>query len=212
MRPNQLLMLCFIVFFVTSFIEKSYALTPHAASDTVLSVSAVTAFPVTADTAHSVKSPRGAMLRAMVLPGWGQWYNEKHIKSALVFLAEAGCVGGYLYERGRVNDADRNVRNIYRILESLPGEGEEGYSQSETSYYTALAAAHENDREFYRDEKRKYVWWLAGSILYGMLDAYVDAYLDEFNTDMDIRIEKHSKDYQLTVGFKLPADRLLRRR
>ena len=36
------------------------------------------------------KSPTGAMLRSMALPGWGQWYNEKRLKAVVVMGAEAG--------------------------------------------------------------------------------------------------------------------------
>lgn len=38
------------------------------------------------------KSPTGAMLRSMALPGWGQWYNEKRIKAVVIMGAEAGLV------------------------------------------------------------------------------------------------------------------------
>jgi len=43
-------------------------------------------------TARKVKNPTGAMLRSMVVPGWGQWYNEKRFKAVVMMGAEAGLV------------------------------------------------------------------------------------------------------------------------
>lgn len=40
----------------------------------------------------NAKNPNGAMLRSAIFPGWGQWYNGKHLKSMLVFALEAGIV------------------------------------------------------------------------------------------------------------------------
>jgi len=38
------------------------------------------------------KSPRGAMLRSVILPGWGQFYNGKWFKALLVAGTEIGLV------------------------------------------------------------------------------------------------------------------------
>jgi hypothetical protein len=39
-----------------------------------------------------VKSPWGAVLRSAILPGWGQLYNRKYIKSAVVFAVNGVLV------------------------------------------------------------------------------------------------------------------------
>lgn len=48
--------------------------------------------------ADSSKSPVGAALRSFFIPGWGQWYNEKKLKSAGVFLVETGLFSYTLYQ------------------------------------------------------------------------------------------------------------------
>jgi hypothetical protein len=55
------------------------------------SLIAVTAYagPAAKD---SVKSPTGAMLRSMAVPGWGQWYNGKKFKAVLAAGGEIGLV------------------------------------------------------------------------------------------------------------------------
>ena len=47
--------------------------------------------------AKKYPSPRGALWRALVFPGWGQWYNGKKWKAALVFTAEFGLVANAVY-------------------------------------------------------------------------------------------------------------------
>ncbi len=67
-----------------------------------------------ADSSAKVKkfpSPRGALWRALVFPGWGQWYNEKKWKAALVFVAETGLIANAVYwnqrAQGAINSYDR---------------------------------------------------------------------------------------------------------
>lgn len=51
-------------------------------------------------------SPAGALYRSLVLPGWGQWKNGRKGKALLFALAEAVCIGGYLYENARYTSGD----------------------------------------------------------------------------------------------------------
>lgn len=54
------------------------------------------------------KSPSGAALRSLVIPGWGQYYNGKKIKAALAFAGEAGLLGTALYWNSKAADAKRD--------------------------------------------------------------------------------------------------------
>ena len=54
-------------------------------------LSAAQPVPVNRDTTMS-NNPTGAMIRSAVFPGWGQWYNGKKWKAALVFAVEVGLV------------------------------------------------------------------------------------------------------------------------
>jgi hypothetical protein len=54
------------------------------------------------------KNPNGAVLRSLLVPGWGQYYNGQKWKAALVCAAEIGEIGTAIYwhrESKRVNDA-----------------------------------------------------------------------------------------------------------
>ncbi len=54
-------------------------------------------------------SPRGALWRALTFPGWGQWYNGKKWKAALVFTAEWGLIVNAVYW----NQKAQSAQNAY---------------------------------------------------------------------------------------------------
>ena len=54
-------------------------------------------------TLFKLPSPRGALLRSAVLPGWGQRYNKKPSKSVVIATLEIGLLAGALLQRDRVN-------------------------------------------------------------------------------------------------------------
>ncbi|MCD6335800.1 MAG: hypothetical protein J7M27_10800 [Candidatus Latescibacteria bacterium] len=59
----------------------------------------------------TVKSPMGALVRSMVVPGWGQWYNERPIKGAVIFSTGLFLGGAMMYEQQRT--LDHRQRNTY---------------------------------------------------------------------------------------------------
>jgi len=44
-----------------------------------------------------IKSPTGAMVRSLIIPGWGQWYNQKKFKAILIFGTETGILINSIY-------------------------------------------------------------------------------------------------------------------
>ena len=93
------------------------------------------------------KIPSKALLRSLILPGWGQVYNEQNLKAVLVFVAEVGLIGTSIY------------------WDQLASEQPD---QSDTQF-------------LYQDYRNTSLWFLAGTVLLSMLDAYVDAYLFDFD-------------------------------
>lgn len=100
---------------------------------------------------EQIKSPRAAMLRSALIPGWGQWYNEKRLKAVLVLGAELALIGNAVYF------------NQLAV-------------RSETEY----------DSQFYRENRRLYLWWLAAAHILNVLDALVDAHLSGFDTGPEL--------------------------
>ncbi|MFQ6116486.1 MAG: DUF5683 domain-containing protein [bacterium] len=100
------------------------------------------------------KSPTGALIRSMIFPGWGQWYNDQKIKAAIAFSAESFLVGLALHFNTKAS-------------ENEPGSSE---------------------RNFYIDRRNLTFWLLGGVALLSMIDAYVDAYLYDFDTGPNLAL------------------------
>ena len=71
----------------------------------------------TPDSTQGAVSPRGALVRSMVLPGWGQVYNGRPIKGSLFAAAEIGSVVAFFVRRNQLNGRPPTVgqreRNVY---------------------------------------------------------------------------------------------------
>jgi hypothetical protein len=112
-----------------------------------------------------IKSPRAAVMRALIFPGWGQWYNEKKFKALLSFGTEIGFVSAAIWHN-------------QRVVTPLD-ESQQQYTDQYKLQY----------KEFHINMRNQYVWYLAGAILYAMADAYVDAHLFDFDESPDLSIQ-----------------------
>ena len=59
------------------------------------------------------KSPTGAVLRSLVIPGWGQWYNQQKFKAFLALAAEGTAVGSGIYWNQQVVSGPDYYRDDY---------------------------------------------------------------------------------------------------
>lgn len=75
--------------------------------------------------ADSLRSPtpRSALIRSAVLPGWGQYYNKKPLKALFFAATSASLLGSVVAEQNSLNDArspqeheDRAARRNTRLL------------------------------------------------------------------------------------------------
>jgi hypothetical protein len=120
------------------------------------------------------KSPIGAMIRSLAVPGWGQLYNEQYMKTGLVMVVEGLLIGGAIVEHQRSEDD----RAIY----------DDTTRTAEVRNAAWLRYARRVDR------RNAYLWYLAGAKFLSMVDAYVDAHLYRFDEgpfalDVDVRSE-----------------------
>jgi len=117
-----------------------------------------------ADSTRHREPPYRVMLRSAVVPGWGQAYNGKYWKTAIVVGGEGLLIYKAFQELGKENDAV----DLLSTLE--PG----------TPEYDAAAEA--KDRHY--NLKVNYIWWAIAAHLLQMADAYVDAHLADFEADL----------------------------
>jgi hypothetical protein len=139
-----------------------------------------------ADTSLKHKSPTGALFRSVVIPGWGQFYNAKYLKSLVVFGTETTFITLAGIEWRRRNEHKRK-------FEDLPPDHPDKYWEFE-------------EFRFYEDRRNLFLWITAGIVFISMFDAYVDAHLYNFDKEKvpDLSISLIPKDkvnIQFSVKF-----------
>ena len=136
---------------------------PLAPPDDSLRITLKEGIAVEIEDTIPTKSTLGAVLRSAVIPGWGQFYNESYLKVPVVVGLTGFLVWGVLNEHGNFKDYDRLY--LATITEENPN-GDLFYKRY---------------REFYRDRRDTYGWWLLVTYLLQLADAYVDAALFSFD-------------------------------
>ncbi len=118
----------------------------------------------------------GALLRSVAVPGWGQFYNHKYIKSAVVFGAES-----------------------FFIIKSV-----QWWKKTEDQY--DLVQQSESGRDFttylnYRDRRNDYLWLTGLAVFLSMFDAYVDAHLSGFDVDLTPDFEDEAVGAHIKIRY-----------
>lgn len=103
-----------------------------------------------------------------VLPGAGQAYTENYWKIPVIW----GLGGYWIYEWTRNNDRYRDFRDQYsQSMTLFPPYGDERLL---------------NLREFYRDQRDSFTWYLGLLYFLNIVDAYVGAQLYDFDVGPDL--------------------------
>jgi hypothetical protein len=122
--------------------------------------------PVQPDTAPPRISPRGAFVRSLVLPGWGQSELGAPGRGAVYFFLEAGSLWMWYTADQKLDEA----RERQAILRDL--------GQLEPDRRTPLVRDRENQRE---DWITLSVFWL----FFSGADAFVAAHLQDFDVHVN---------------------------
>lgn len=99
------------------------------------------------------RSPSGALLRSLAVPGWGQLYNKKYLKAVIVAGGQGVLLGTAIVEWKRATDAKNDT--------SLP------------------AFERLEDYRLHTNNRNMLLWLYAAAAVVSMLDAYVDAHLSQ---------------------------------
>jgi hypothetical protein len=112
---------------------------------------------------HPAKSPTLALGLSGIFPGAGQIYTENYWKVPIIW-----GVGGYwIYEWFQLNDK---------------------YKQFQRDYLKTQSDQDLRLREFYRDERDKFAWFLGVLYVLNLVDAYAGAHLYDFNVSPDLSL------------------------
>jgi hypothetical protein len=122
-------------------------------------------------------SPRAALLRSAICPGWGQLYVHKPLKAVLYLGIEVYNLYQVMHFQSIYAHVRDTKTKIGAAEWNLFSEQEKQAAVfSETGYRLEMNSWRP------REKRNKYVWWTLSVYLVGMLDAYVDAHLSNFPT------------------------------
>jgi hypothetical protein len=162
----------------------------HKSTDTAQVNAIPPAIRLSGDTARTefrmTKSPVGALVRSAIVPGWGQFYNESYWKLPILF----GVGGYFVYEWIQNNNRFKDYEQQFDA--SITASNSSGNSRLKLL------------REFYRDQRDSYSWYLAALYLLNLLDAYIDAHLYDFDVSggLSIRLNPFNQKQIITMQFK----------
>ncbi len=130
------------------------------------------------------KSGLGAVLRSAVVPGWGQLYNRSYLKVPVVVGLTGFLVWGVVTEHNN-------------------------YTKYDAWYEATITKDKPNGdllfkrwREFYRDRRDTYGWWLLVTYLLQLADAYVDAALFSFDVSDEASLQLLPNPNGLGMQFR----------
>ena len=101
----------------------------------------------------NLRSPSGALLRSLAVPGWGQFYNKKYFKAVIVAGGQGVLLGTAIVEWKRATDSKNDT--------SLP------------------PAERLEDYRLHTNNRNMLLWLYAAAAAVSILDAYVDAHLSQ---------------------------------
>lgn len=124
-------------------------------------------------------NPKVAMLRSVILPGWGQWYNKKYWKIPIIYGALGISAGVFFFNLNTYRELRQAV--IYRARDTH--EDSMRVAPELQSYSNQFLRVNRNA---FRQNIDYSV--LAFLILWGLnvVDATVDAHLKAFDVSPDI--------------------------
>lgn len=164
------------------------------------------------DTALSKKhSPKTAIFRSAVLPGWGQAYNKKYWKIPIVYGALGTTVAVFLFNIKTYNELRQSV--IYKS---------DTISGNDLLIPPDFRSFRVQDLQYYRNAYRQYIDYsvLVFILVWGLnvVDAAVDGHLKAFDVGGDLSLKvKPGFDYltntsglSLVLSFKDKTDKKLK--
>lgn len=110
------------------------------------------------------KSPTWAIVQSLIIPGLGQVYNHDYWKAPLFFGGAAALVWNIIINE----DSNAVWRHKYNIATNST-------DKEKANIY----------KEYYRDKRDKYGFYLLGVYLLCSIDAYVGAHLYDFDVSDD---------------------------
>ncbi|ADR23720.1 hypothetical protein MATR_24240 [Marivirga tractuosa] len=168
------------IFFIFASIAKSQEVQPT--DSTFLRLGADTEEIESFQTQDTTHSPRLAALYSAIVPGMGQFYNEKYWKIPVVYAL--GALAAY-----QIKSNHQNYLLFRNVFINLADE----YDANNSEIQDFINLGYDEDRAdrlLQRFERDRDYWIILAGLFYvlNIVDATVDAHLREFNINQDLSL------------------------
>ncbi|MEN9000925.1 MAG: DUF5683 domain-containing protein [Flavobacteriales bacterium] len=126
----------------------------------------------------SVHSARKATIYSAVLPGLGQYYNEKSWKIPIVYAAIGGCLTAAI-----INNREYNVARDELLFRNLNGTR----NSNDFLFYEDFQLLELSN--YHRKWRDNMYIFTAVAYMLNIIDANVDGHLFNFNVDKDLTMD-----------------------
>lgn len=143
-------------------------------------------------------SSRKAVICSMILPGLGQFYLKKPVKSLFFASAEVFFVAKAVKYNRIYGYVERTINTVGTDKwVSMTEEQKRDSIEAVTGYVLKMNSWRP------REKRNKYIWWVIGTYLFNILDAYVTAELYYFPEDIDVSVGYLSeKGLSISLQYK----------
>ena len=133
---------------------------------------------------------KGALLRSLALPGWGQVYNKEFGKAGLLWMAMGNFIASAIFRQQVVNyyEGRRDELEIEPTTSSL--------AITNSSAFTSQQSIVNSQLIDFRKRRNQFLWGIVILYLYSIGDSIVDAILQDFNQPKSFAITPGSSPFQ----------------
>jgi len=156
---------------------------------------------VNTDASPTIRSPKRALLYAALIPGGGQIYNRNWIKLPFLY-------GGYSFFMYRALDARTDFLCHDQALkaflnENVDNPGTPYPCRGRTYTFEGFTATgYRAERDSNRQSMELNFIFTGLLHIASIIDAYVYAHLDSFDTDDDLSLRLITPERQMTLGLE----------
>ena len=126
-----------------------------------------------------VKSPGGALLRSLALPGWGQFYTGHKVRGTLTAVFETAFFAGAFV---KYRDRSR-LRDRLSELESQHGSDWPVDDPERVALNAQIKSTQQKGGD--------YLAYGLTTLLLSMIDSYVSAHLYRFDRNFQVSLDRH---------------------
>jgi hypothetical protein len=140
------------------------------------------------------KSPWGAVVRSLVVPGWGQWYNERPLKAGVYLASDVTMLAVYFQRDRKVSRIEKRRKSVDRQLRTDPF-----LTQEQKQILSARFGDLTDDLDTALNRRNLFGWFFAISHLLSLMDAYTDAHLFRFDDKINLSLRSDGATALLQV-------------